>query len=162
MFRFLFRLIFLPFRVALAAVATAFRAGRVAGAVPFRVSGRMGRLLGFRGTLALVAGLALGLLFAPGPGRELREQIRALADRRKATSDADLAERVAFELEHAPRTWHLPQPAVTVVGGRVALSGIVDQEAAREELGRVAAAVPGVAAVENLMVLAESVETGRS
>ncbi len=109
-----------------------------------RVSGRLGRLLGFRAVVALFAGLALGLLFAPGPGRQLRDRLRRLATAGGASADGDLAERVAFELEHAPRTWHLPQPVVTVVEGRVSLSGAVDAEPARDELGRVAAAVPGV------------------
>ncbi len=161
MLRSIGRLILLPVRLVMALMATAFQIGRFVGAVPFRVSARLGRLLGPRGVLALVGGLALGLLFAPGPGRELRGRIRALVDGRTETSDADLAERVVFELEHAPRTWHLPQPAVTVVGGRVALSGMVDHEGAREELGRVAAAVPGVATVENLTVVAQPVETGQ-
>jgi uncharacterized protein YunC (DUF1805 family) len=70
-------------------------------------------------------------------------------------SDADLTERVVFELEHAPRTWHLSQPTVTVVSGRAILSGSVAQSAERDELGRVAAAVPGVVAVDNLIEVDE-------
>ncbi len=108
--------------------------------------------------VTLVVGLALGLLFAPGPGRELRRRLRALADARRLTTDADLTERVTFELEHAPRTWHLPQPEVTVVGGRVVLRGSVALESAREELARVAAAVPGVSALENMVVVGADVE----
>jgi hypothetical protein len=161
MLRLLVRLITLPIRLAFFAVGVSFRVGQAVAAVPVRMTGRLGRLLGIRGALALVGGLALGLLFAPGPGRDLRRRLMDLAARQAATSDADLAERVAFELEHAPRTWHLPQPAVTVVAGRVALSGMVDQEAARDELGRVAAAVPGVSAVENLMVVNGAAETGQ-
>lgn len=161
MLSFLVRLILLPLRIAFALIGLAFRTGRMVALLPLRISERASRLLGFRGVVALVVGLLVGLFFAPGPGRELRDRVRALAASRRATSDADLAERVAFELEHAPRTWHLPQPAVTVVAGRVALSGIVDHEAARDELGRVAAAVPGVSAVENLMVLTSPAETGQ-
>ena len=63
-----------------------------------------------------------------------------------------------FELEHAPRTWHLAQPTVTVVSGRVILSGAVAQAAARDELGRVAAAVPGVGAVDNLLEVTDELE----
>ena len=94
----------------------------------------------------------------PGPGRELRERLRALWARRAAPSDAELAERVVFELEHAPRTWHLAQPTVTVVSGRAILSGTVSQATERDELGRVAAAVPGVAAVDNLLELDDALE----
>ena len=118
-----------------------------------RISSGLGRLLGLRAVLTLVAGVALGLLFAPGPGRELRSRLRALSAARHLSSDAELTERVTFELEHAPRTWHLPQPEVTVVGGRVVLRGSVALDSAREELGRVAGAVPGVSAVENLVVV---------
>ena len=85
----------------------------------------VGRLLGLRGVLALVAGLAIGLLFAPGPGRELRDRLRALAaSRRGRRSTPSWPSRSRFELQHAPRTWHLPQP--TVDGRRpveVTLSG---------------------------------------
>jgi len=153
MLRFLIRLLLLPLRIALGAVATGFRVGRAVGGMPVRVTSRFSRLLGFRAVLALLVGLALGLLFAPGPGRELRERLRALSAARRATSDAELTQRITFELEHAPRTWHLPQPEVTVVAGRVVLSGAVELASAREELGRVASAVPGVSAVENLVVV---------
>ncbi len=154
MLRFLFRLLTLPFRLALRTVATAFRLGAAVGRVPVRVSGGLRRLLGLRALAALVAGVALGLLFAPGPGRELRSRLRALSAARRLTSDADLTERVSFELEHAPRTWHLPQPEVTVVGGRVVLRGSVALDSARDELARVASAVPGVSGLDNLVVVA--------
>jgi BON domain len=160
--RFLVRLILLPFRLLVGAMVVAFRLGWILATVPARVTARLGRLLGARGLVALVGGVALGLLLAPGPGRELRRRLRELTARDTPTTDSDLAERVVFELEHAPRTWHLPQPAVTVVAGRVALSGVVDEEAARDELGRVAAAVPGVFAVENLIVVASVAETGQN
>jgi osmotically-inducible protein OsmY len=74
-------------------------------------------------------------------------------------SDTDLAEKVGFELSHAPRTWHLPQPEVAVVSGRVELLGSVPHETGRDELARVAAAVPGVAAVDNRL---EVDDTGSS
>ncbi len=154
MLRFLFRLVLLPFRLVFGAIETGFRVGVAIGRLPVRISSGFGRLLGLRAIVTLIAGLALGLLFAPGPGRELRSRLRALSAARRLTSDADLTERVAFELEHAPRTWHLPQPEVTVVGGRVVLRGSVALDSAREELGRVAAAVPGVSALENLVVIA--------
>jgi len=145
------RLLVLPFKLLLATFETAFRAGRVVGAVPVKVTRTTTRVMGIRGVIGLLVGLAVGLLFAPGPGRELRDRLKALRVGRGHLSDAELAERVAFELEHAPRTWHLSQPTVTVVSGRVILSGQMGQSSERDELGRVAAAVPGVAAVDNLL-----------
>ncbi len=153
MLRFLFRLVLLPFRLALGVVETGFRVGLAVGRLPVRLSNGVGRVLGLRAVVTLVAGVVLGLLFAPGPGRELRSRLRALSAARRMTSDAELTERVTFELEHAPRTWHLPQPDITVVGGRVVLRGSVALDSAREELGRVAGAVPGVSAVENLVAV---------
>lgn len=152
------RLIVLPLKVVLTLTGAAFRAGRLAGSVPVGAARRTSRLLGLRGTLALLVGLALGLLLAPVPGRQLRARLRELLQRSRGVSDAELAERVSFELEHAPRTWHLPQPKVSVASGRVVLSGDIDHEAARDELARVAAAVPGVAAVDNLVVVSTGSE----
>jgi hypothetical protein len=158
--RFVLRLVLLPVRLVVASVAVGFRIGRMVTAVPVRVSGRVGRLLGFRAVVALLAGLALGLLFAPGPGRDLRDRLRALATDRRTGGDVGLAERVVFELQHAPRTWHLPQPAVTASAGEITLIGRVDHESARDELGRVAAAVPGVVRVENMIDVATAAEAG--
>jgi hypothetical protein len=147
------RILVIPPKVVVASAETGYRAGRLVGRVPVRVASRTRRLLGLRGTLALLVGLALGLLFAPVPGRELRAKLKALRAKMGAVSDAELADRVAFELEHAPRTWHLPQPRVSVGGGRVVLTGEIDHDDARQELARVAGAVPGVAGVDNLVVV---------
>jgi hypothetical protein len=162
--RFFVNLALLPVRLAVALVSGTLRAtwgllsgtfkvGLAVGSVPGRASRRVGRLLGLRALLALLLGVAVGLLLAPGPGRELRARLKALADQRRGTTDDDLAERVVFELGHAPRTWHLPQPSVSVIDGRVVLTGRVDQETARDELGRVAAALPGIVGVENLIAV---------
>ena len=147
------RALLLPARVTFAATRTAFQAGRAVGSVPVRTARRTSHILGFRGTVALLVGAALGLLLAPVPGRELRARLKVLFSGTGVVSDAELAERVSFELEHAPRTWHLPQPRVTVSSARLVLTGEVELESAREEIGRVAAAVPGVTAVENLLVV---------
>ena len=127
---------------------------------------RTSRLLGLPGHAWLCSlGLALGLLFAPVPGRELRAQLRALLGRAAPGRDAELAERVGFELEHAPRTWHLPAAAG---GGGRGPGGPQRRRspttAARDELARVAAAVPGVAGVDNLVEVetdAGSADPGR-
>ncbi|MCU0270177.1 MAG: BON domain-containing protein [Acidimicrobiales bacterium] len=133
------------------AVAAVVRLGAWVLALPLRVVAALVRVLGFKGFSCLVVGIALGLFLAPGPGRELRTKVLAALRGASGPSDADLAERVTFELAHAPRTWHLPQPTVTVSAGRVVLAGAVPQDAARDELARVAAAIPGVREVENLL-----------
>jgi osmotically-inducible protein OsmY len=97
--------------------------------------------------------VAAGLLLAPATGRELRIKLRRVLEGSQPLSDNDLAEKVGFELSHAPRTWHLPQPEVAVVSGRVELLGTVPHETGRDELERVAAAVPGVAAVDNKLLV---------
>jgi BON domain len=162
------RLTFLPVKLVLAAIEAAFRAGRLAGAIPLRAGRRTSRLLGARGTFGLVLGLAVGLAFAPWPGRELRARVRQILARlrqllagQSGVNDDDLMARVSFELEHAPRTWHLPQPSVTVDQGRVTLRGGATEPSARDELGRVAGGVPGVNAVENLVVADDDTDGGR-
>jgi hypothetical protein len=53
-------------------VAWPLRSARLAAAVGFRA----GRLLGYRRLGYLTAGVAIGLLVAPIPGRELRRRLR--------------------------------------------------------------------------------------
>jgi hypothetical protein len=147
----LIRLVVLPLKLAFAMLGGTFRAGMKVGAVPVKVGWRATRAAGISGVLCFVLGLALGLLFAPARGRELREKLRRLLTGQSGLSDDELAERVAFELGHAPRTWHLPQPEVVVIDHRVQLRGSVPHESAREELVRVAAGIPGVAGVDDLL-----------
>jgi hypothetical protein len=145
----LFRILFFPIRLVLHLLGFTLKVGYKAGSVPFKVTARTGRIVGFKGFLFFALGAALGLFLAPTTGRELRDRLRLLIEGSQPLSDTDLAEKVGFELSHAPRTWHLPQPEVAVVSGRVELLGTVPHETGREELARVAAAVPGVAAVDN-------------
>ena len=98
------------------------------------------------------------------PGRVLRAKLVGLV-RPSAAPDAGLADRVAFELSHAPRTWHLPQPAVTVdEAAGVTLRGTVPHEDAREHLVAAARAVPGVDHVHDDLVVEapDSVVVGAS
>ncbi len=144
----------LPFRVVGALITGAFRLGFAAGRLPVRAIGTTGKVLGFRGVVFGGLGLALGLLFAPVPGRELRERLMRLVSGAGSVSDDELVDKVTFELAHAPRTWHLePQPTVAVVGGRVVLTGEVRDDDAADELVRVAAAIPGVAAVDSQLIV---------
>ena len=151
----LIRLLLLPVRLALRLVRVALKLGYVAGRVPMKVSARAGRLLGFRGWLFLIVGAIAGLLLAPKSGRELRLKLQRMLEGGGA-SDVDLAEKVSFELAHAPRTWHLDQPDVSVAAGRVTLRGSVPGDDARDELARVAGAVPGVAGVENQVTVSKT------
>lgn len=144
----LIRLILLPFKIVLALMGITLKVGFKAGKLPVKASKVGLRMLGIRGWLLFLVGLAIGLLFAPGPGHELRDRLKDLLGG-GAEPDEDLAEKVAFELAHAPRTWHLPQPAVSVTGGSVTLRGAVPAEETSDELARVAGAIPGVTFVDN-------------
>jgi hypothetical protein len=148
----LIRLLLLPIKLALRLLGVTLKVGYVTGRVPVRVSARSARLVGFRGWLFLAVGVAAGLLLAPEPGRDLRLKLQRMLNQGGPT-DTDLGEKVTFELAHAPRTWHLDQPDVSVVGSRVTLRGSVPGDDDREELARVAGAVPGVAGVDNLVTV---------
>lgn len=130
----LLRLIVLPVRLAFTSV---------------RLGYATGRLIGYRRLFVFGAGVAVGLLVAPTTGERLRAKLREAFEATRATGGTDLAERVRFELSHAPRTWHLPQPDVEVAGGRVVLRGEVPHETGRADLERAAAAVAGVDRVDN-------------
>ena len=132
----LLRLIFLPAKVGVGTTKLGVKAGY-----------RTGRLLGYRRLFLFAAGVGVGLLIAPMTGSELRTRIQHLIDERMGTGD--LAERIRFELSHSPRTWHLPQPDVEVIGGTAILRGEVPHEVGRADLERTAAAVAGVVHVEN-------------
>jgi osmotically-inducible protein OsmY len=131
------RLLFLPARMGVGGTRLGLRVGY-----------RTGRLLGYRRLFVFGAGVAVGLLVAPMAGRELRARLVELAEQQRA-GGADLAARVSYELSHSPRTWHLPQPEVEVVGGTAILRGEVPHEVGRVDLERTAAAVAGVVDVDN-------------
>ena len=138
----LLRLLFLPARVGVGTTKLGVKAGY-----------RTGRLLGYRRIFVFAAGIGVGLLIAPMTGREARAKLQRLIDERRA-GGTDLAERVRFELSHAPRTWHLPQPSVEVQGGTAILRGTVPDEPSRLDLERAAATVAGIAAVDNHVAIA--------
>ena len=139
---FLLRLVFFPVKVGTTATKVAAKTGY-----------RAGRLLGYRRLFVFGLGICVGLMIAPGPGRELRQKLQALLAGAKAPSDPELGDLVRFELSHSPRTWHLPQPEIEVQGGRVVLSGPVPHATARADLERTVTGVPGVTAVENLLTV---------
>jgi len=151
LFRLVFRLLLLPFKILLATLGGTFRVGFKMGTAPMKVGARATRLAGFSGVVCFFLGLALGLLFAPAKGRDLRAKLQRALGQGGGLSDEELAEKVSFELGHAPRTWHLPQPEVSVIEGRVQLRGQVPHDTAREELVRVAHAIQGVSGVDDLL-----------
>ncbi|MEX2292851.1 MAG: YtxH domain-containing protein [Acidimicrobiales bacterium] len=134
----LLRLIFLPARLGVGTTKLGVKAGY-----------HTGRLLGYRRLFVFAMGVGVGLLIAPMTGREARAKLQRLLEERRNGGTTDVADRVRFELSHAPRTWHLPQPTVEVQGGTAILRGTVPDEAARVDLERTAAAVAGVVAVDN-------------
>lgn len=137
----LIRLLFLPVKVGVGTTKLGVKAGY-----------RTGRLLGYRRIFVFGAGIAVGLLVAPLTGEQARAKLRAALDDRRG-GRGDLAERVRYELSHSPRTWHLPQPQVEVVGGRATLRGEVPHETGRADLERTAAAVAGVVDVDNQLAI---------
>jgi BON domain len=148
-------LVKLPFRLVGRLVGIAFGLGRTIGRIPLVITRRTTRILGVRGIVFGLLGLAVGLLLAPVAGRELRRKLAGLLNAAGPVSDAELIDKVTFELSHAPRTWHLePQPDVAVVAGRVILTGQARDDSAFDEFGRVAAAIPGVVEVDNRLVVA--------
>src|SRR5688500_9744175 len=136
------RLVFFPLKVGKAATKVAAKTGY-----------RTGRLLGSRRLFVFGLGVFVGLLIAPGPGRELRAKLQALLGQGQPPSDPELGELVRFELSHSPRTWHLPQPDLDVQNARVVLPGALPHATARADLERTVTAVPGVTAVENLLTV---------
>lgn len=152
----LVRLLLLPFRLAWASVVSLARLAGALVVLPMRVFGVLVRVAGPKAVVAFVLGAAVALLLAPGPGRELRARLLRLVGASGPT-DEELADTVVFELGHAPRTWHLPQPEVAVIDRRVVLRGSVPHDTARDELVRVAAGIPGVAGVDDQLVVEEEV-----
>ncbi len=145
----LIRLLFLPVRVGVGSTKLGLKTGY-----------RAGRLLGVRRMVVFGAGVGVGLLVAPVTGPEARARLRQALEGRSAGGAGDLAERVRFELSHSPRTWHLPQPAVEVVGQTAVLRGQVPHDAGRADLERTAAAVAGVSSVDNQLVVANGSGNG--
>lgn len=145
----LIRLIFLPARLGIGSAKLGVKTGY-----------RTGRLLGYRRIFLFGLGIGVGLLLAPMTGREARAKLQELLEaRRGGGPPTDLAERVRFELSHSPRTWHLPQPEVEVLGATAILRGQVPHETGRSELERTAAAVAGIVSVENRLDVAGSAGT---
>jgi osmotically-inducible protein OsmY len=143
-------LLLFPFRLVFGVGRLGFRTGRLTARSTYRAS----RFVGLSRLLALGVGVAIGLLIAPTTGAELRDRLRRQWEARGApASDDAVADRVRYELSHSPRTWHLPQPSVEVVAGRAILTGDAPHATGKADIERAAAAVPGVAEVDNRLVV---------
>jgi hypothetical protein len=132
------------------------RTGFTAGRLTARTGYRAGRRVGFTRVLAFGVGAALGLLLAPTSGAELREKLRRAIEERRAAgggSDTDVAVRVREALSQSPRTWHLPQPEVDVVGGTVILTGDAPHPSGKADIEEAVAAVPGVVGVDSRLIV---------
>ena len=113
------------------------------------------RVIGFIGIsriAAFGAGVGVGVAMAPKPGSQLRNGVAAKEEARAARG-GDIGTAVRHELATSPRTWHLPQPGVTVQGDRVVLTGGVPHDDARLTLIRTAGAVTGVRAVDDHLTI---------
>jgi osmotically-inducible protein OsmY len=149
-----FRTLLLPVRlsygVGKAGVKTGYYAGRLSVGTTYRAT----RFVGLSRLLAMGVGVGIGMLVAPTSGADLRDRLRRHWEARNApASDEAVAERVRYELSHSPRTWHLPQPAVDVVGGTAILTGGAPHETGKADIERAAAAVPGVSEVDSRLVV---------
>ena len=148
------RTLFVPVRLTYGAGKLGVKTGYMAGRLTAGSTYRVGRFVGLTRILAVGLGVGIGLLVAPTTGAELREQLRRRWEGRNApASDDAVAERVRYELSHSPRTWHLPQPDVDVVGGTAILTGGAPHETGKADIERAAAAVPGVTEVDSRLVV---------
>lgn len=138
----LIRLAFLPVRLLLGTAKIGVKTGY-----------RSGRLVGYRRLSVLAVGVGIGVLVAPGTGAQTRARLMALLEGSRPADEGGLAEKVRYELLNSPRTWHLPQPTVEVVGRSAVLRGTVPHETGRADLERTAAAVAGVVEVDNLVAV---------
>ncbi len=148
------RTLLLPVRLSYGVGKAGGKTGYYAGRRSVGTTYRASRFVGLSRLLAVGLGVAIGLLVAPTSGVELRERLRRQWEARNApASDEAVAERVRYELSHSPRTWHLPQPAVDVVGGTAILTGGAPPETGKPDIERAAAAVPGVAEADSRLVV---------
>lgn len=116
------------------------------------------RFVGLSRILAFGAGVGAGMAIAPTTGAEFRARLAEQYSGAAAPAGGDLGEAVRHELAHSPRTWHLPQPTVTVIGNRVTLTGQVPHDTGRIDLGKTAGAVAGVGAVDNRITVPDDAD----
>jgi hypothetical protein len=133
----LWSLLTLPIKIALGLVRLGFRVIRFVGLTRIAAFG---------------AGVGVGVGMSPTPAAQLRNGVAA-KEEAKAARGGDIGTAVRHELATSPRTWHLPQPGVTVQGDRIVLTGSVPHDEARLALLRTAGAVTGVRAVDDHLTI---------
>jgi hypothetical protein len=133
----LWKLLTLPIRLVLLALRALLGTVRFIG--PSRIA-------------AFGAGVAAGTALAPRPATQLQAGA-AQREEQRAARGGDIGVAVRHELATSPRTWHLPQPGVTVHGDRVTLTGTVPHDEARLALLRTAGAIAGVRAVDDQLTV---------
>jgi hypothetical protein len=136
----LWKLVTLPFRLVLGVLRL------VLGTI---------RFVGLDRIVAFGAGVGVGLAVSPTPASQLRGGAAAEQEV-KAARGGDIGAAVRHELATSPRTWHLPQPGVTVHGDRVVLTGGVPHDEARHDLLRTAGAITGVRAVDDHLTVEDA------
>ena len=154
-------LLLLPFRLAVALVA-----------IPTRLSARLLRfslVTTFRTTRAAVRssivsfllGVGLGWFITTPTGRQAVAYVRQALGQGTAVpvDDESLAGRVRTTLAGSSRTWHLPQPDVTVAAQVVTLTGEVPHEQGRADLVATVRVIEGVASVVDQLSVGEAVTT---
>jgi hypothetical protein len=134
-------LLSLPFRL----LGLGFKVGSGSA----KLTHRTVRFVGYRRVLVLLVGVAIGVLIAPVPGAQLRAKVQAKLGGLGRPSPLVLGDKVREELSSSPRTWHLPQPGVSVDGGTVTLTGDVPHATAAADLERTVRSVSGVTDVVN-------------
>lgn len=140
-FRLLALAIILPVKAVLGLIGFTFKAGFVTVRTALRSS-----------LISFVGGVGLGWFLTSTPtGRQLVDQVRDLVQGGGGAplDDDGIAAQVRTELASSTRTWHLPQPEVTVAAGVVTLSGSVPHDTGRTDLEEAARTVRGVASVLN-------------
>ena len=148
------RAVVLPVRASYGLGKAGLKTGWWAGRRSVGTTYKAGRWVGLSRLLAFGLGAAGGLAVAPSSGRGLGDRLaREVAARRAPASDDAVADRVRYELSHSPRTWHLPQPEVEVAGGIAILTGGAPHATGKADIERAVASVPGVARVENRLVV---------
>lgn len=123
--------------------------GARVGAGSAKLTHRTVRFVGYRRVAVLLVGVGIGLLLAPVPGAQLRAKLQSALQGLGGPSPLVLGDKVREELAASPRTWHLPQPGISVDGGTVTLSGDVPHATASADLQRTVEGVKGVTQVVN-------------
>jgi hypothetical protein len=107
------RIVVWPVKAATGTAKVTTKAGAKTAAGSFKAGYRTGRVLGYRRLVLVGAGVGIGLLIAPRPGRELRDLVRSRLEERGLLSPA-LSEGSAMSPD-APSP--LPDTAAVSVTG---------------------------------------------